>query len=165
MTRPKVSLFAFLLLLLAVGAFLGGRRAGYDNGYRAGTANVRDAEFEAGKGEGYWSLRADYSPLGLWEEAYSAGPLIAARLKIASAEPSNERARVELDALLNEVVSRFAPKPNDSPETNLAFSIRAFPTNYALVVSTDGRRRAQIREYLASELEAIEKQMAAEPQR
>lgn len=145
------SLLGCFAAMLAMGAFLGGRRMGFESAYAEAFAAQREIGLAAGKEYVDREIAARYARFGQRYETYPVGPLIAKRLGVDPAEKlDDETLRVEFEKLIAEIREEFAPDSVSDQWTTEEMERMGFARRRNLSVTGDGWQHAGIARYLAS---------------
>ncbi|HEV7280199.1 MAG TPA: hypothetical protein VGN57_08305 [Pirellulaceae bacterium] len=147
----KWSLAGCFAAMLWLGAYFGGRNAGYDAGHAQGTDAAHPRALAIGWVEGFRETRDRLADDKLYEEVYSVGDLMHDRLNKRPGEAlSDAEVKAVFDQLIREITQTVDPSGWPEFGGTGGASLRGFPTNRTLVVTQTAGNHAEIASYLYS---------------
>ena len=137
--------------MLWLGAYFGGRNAGFDAGHAEGIRAAHPRAIAIGRVQGFRETKERHSGTSMYEEVYLVEDVIYDRL---NKQPGQALSKAELNAALGRLVSEIAETvdPESWPAlggTGVA-RIASFPMNRTLVISQTAAIHSEIASYLGS---------------
>jgi hypothetical protein len=146
-----LSLAGCCAAMLWLGAYFGGRNAGFDTGHIEGIQSARPRAVAIGWVQGFRETKERHSGDKLYEYVFEVEDAMYERLK---KQPGEALSPAEINAAFNQLIQEITqtvdPKSWSAFGGTGAAAIYGFPTNRTLVVSQTAGNQAEIASYLYS---------------